>query len=100
MADDGVPPSPPASQLIECRNSAFLDFLRRTTIANDEFPGPSRHWELVCLDHVIDVVSTSEPVITLKADVTQPSIDGLPPRAEIETYPLTSLKVRSNLCET
>lgn len=69
MADDGAPTSLPVSQLVERRKSAFLDFLRRTTIASNEFPGPLRHWELVCLNHVIDVVSTSEPVITFKAAV-------------------------------
>jgi hypothetical protein len=65
-AEDRATWSPPVSQLIERRNSAFLDFLMRTTIASDEFPGPLRHWELTCLNHVIDVVSTSEPLIALR----------------------------------
>lgn len=73
MADDGAPSSIPVSQLVERRNSAFLDFVRRTTIASDEFPGPLRHWELMCLNHVIDVVSTTEPVINSLSGASSPS---------------------------
>jgi len=67
--DDGATWSSPASQLVERRNSAFLDFVRKTTIATDEFPGLLRHWELNCLDHVVDVVSTSDPVIAQKGSL-------------------------------
>jgi hypothetical protein len=29
----------------------------------DDYPGKWRHWELQCADHVLQVVSTDEPII-------------------------------------
>lgn len=43
--------------------SRFLDYLSHATFATAEYPGPIQHCELVCLNHVIDVASTSEPHI-------------------------------------
>lgn len=45
--------------------SAYLDFVAASTMASDFHPGPFRHWELVCLNHVVDVVSCVEPEIKL-----------------------------------
>jgi hypothetical protein len=52
--------------------SRFLDFVRSTTWGDDDYPGPIRHYEVVCLDHIIDVATAKEPVIRLIRD-GQPS---------------------------
>lgn len=44
--------------------SKYLDFVRAATFACDAFPGPFQHYGMACYDHVIDVVSASEPVVT------------------------------------
>lgn len=45
--------------------SEYLRFIRSTTIASDDYPGPLTHAAIVCLDHVIDVVSTTTPEVRL-----------------------------------
>jgi hypothetical protein len=44
-------------------SSEILDFMRRSTIASDSYPGPVRHYSLVCVDHIVDVISTVVPVV-------------------------------------
>lgn len=46
-----------------CSASKVLDFIRAATIASQDYPGPYHHVEVVCLNHVIDVVSTTYPEI-------------------------------------
>jgi hypothetical protein len=48
-----------------CRysRSHYLDFVARATIARTEYPGPLVHYGVICLNHVIDVVSIDEPVV-------------------------------------
>ena len=41
--------------------SHFRDYVARGTFATDEHPGPLRHWCVVCLDHLLDVVGCAEP---------------------------------------
>ena len=53
----------PTDMLVERPRSAFLDFLAKATFASPEYPGTLKHWELICLNHVIDVVATTNPVI-------------------------------------
>jgi hypothetical protein len=43
--------------------SKFLDYVRVSTFACDEYPGKLCHNELVCADHIIDVVTVQPPVI-------------------------------------
>lgn len=60
------PNQQPIKDQLERRfNSAFLDFLSKTTFANDDYPGPLQHWALNTLNHCVDVVSTQPPHITL-----------------------------------
>jgi hypothetical protein len=58
---EGQPPL--ESMLSEQFKSAFLTFVAHSTLATAEYPGSYRHWELVCLDHVVDVASTMAPVV-------------------------------------
>ena len=45
--------------------SRYLDFIKVGTIATENYPGPFKHYGIVALNHVIDVVSTTPPIITL-----------------------------------
>jgi hypothetical protein len=47
--------------------SYLLEMTRKTTYANDDHPGPGplEHHEIVCLNHVIDVITTRPPTMTL-----------------------------------
>ena len=46
--------------------SRFLDHISKTTGATSEWPGPLLHVEVICLNHVIDVVATKPPQIRLR----------------------------------
>ena len=43
--------------------SRFLDYVRRSTIASDEYPGPYAPYGVIYLDHIIDVASAEIPSI-------------------------------------
>jgi hypothetical protein len=43
--------------------SKFLEFIAVATFATDEYPGPFKHYQLICGNHVIDVVSEQAPVV-------------------------------------
>lgn len=43
--------------------SHFLNFVQASTLATEDYPGPFTHYQVNCLNHTIDVVSTSEPEI-------------------------------------
>ncbi|HEY9432255.1 MAG TPA: hypothetical protein VI260_12405 [Blastocatellia bacterium] len=43
--------------------SRFLDYVSVSTFASDDFPGPFKHYGFNCLNHIVDIVSTSPPKI-------------------------------------
>lgn len=43
--------------------SRFLDYVANATFASEDYPGPFRHIGINCLNHIIDVISTSVPTI-------------------------------------
>ncbi|QHE52769.1 hypothetical protein [Pontibacillus sp. HMF3514] len=45
-------------------NSHFLDYVKAHTFASEDYPGPFKHFGMSCVDHVINVVSSSNPIIT------------------------------------
>jgi len=45
--------------------SHFLEYVQRATFADDHYPGPSRHVAVVCAHHIVNVISVSEPRISL-----------------------------------
>jgi len=47
--------------------SYLLEMTRKTSYAGDEHPGPGplEHHEIACLNHVIDVITTRPPTITI-----------------------------------
>jgi hypothetical protein len=47
--------------------SYLLEMTRKTTYASDDHPGPLplQHHSIVCLNHVIDVITTREPEMRL-----------------------------------
>ena len=45
--------------------SHLLEFTKRTTYVSDENPGVLQHYQTVCLNHVVDVICTGPPSITI-----------------------------------
>jgi hypothetical protein len=43
--------------------SHFLDYVRVATFASDDYPGKATHYEIPCLDHIVEVVCVDEPQI-------------------------------------
>ncbi|GAA0177097.1 hypothetical protein SH2C18_03830 [Clostridium sediminicola] len=43
--------------------SRYLDFIKSGTIATKDYPGPFKHYGIICFNHIIDIVSVSEPII-------------------------------------
>jgi hypothetical protein len=58
--------------------SHFRDYVAKATFASDEYPGPLRHWCLLCLNHLVDVVGCVEPELRrlrpAEADATDHTI--------------------------
>lgn len=47
-----------------CSKSRYLDFIKVDTFASEEYPGPFIHYEIACFNHIIDIVSISEPIVS------------------------------------
>ncbi|MFC4323261.1 hypothetical protein [Litchfieldia salsa] len=47
------------------KRSRYLDFINVSTIASDDYPGPFKHYGITALNHIVDVVATEPPTITL-----------------------------------
>jgi hypothetical protein len=45
--------------------SHFLDYVRVATFASDDYPGKLGHYGINCLNHIVDIVSASQPIISL-----------------------------------
>ena len=52
-------------------HSRFLDYVRVATFASDDFPGKLEHYGINCLNHIVDVVSVSKPIISIIRSVGQ-----------------------------
>ena len=45
--------------------SVYLSYLSRATFAAADYPGPFKHWALFCLNHIVNVASVDEPLVTV-----------------------------------
>jgi len=45
--------------------SNFLDYIRAATLASEDYPGKFTHYEINCLDHVVEIISVDEPKIRI-----------------------------------
>jgi hypothetical protein len=45
--------------------SRYLDFIAQATIASDDYPGPFKHWGIICLNHIIDIVAAHDPIVQI-----------------------------------
>lgn len=56
-------------------SSAFLECVKATTFATDDYPGPFQHWGLDTLNHCVAVVSVDAPRIRQlpSGEIGQPS---------------------------
>lgn len=43
--------------------SRYLDFIKVGTFATEDYPGSFAHYGMVCLNHIVDIVSISNPTI-------------------------------------
>lgn len=48
---------------VEYTKSIYLDYLAKSTVATETYPGPFKHWSIYCLNHVVDVASTEVPFL-------------------------------------
>jgi hypothetical protein len=55
--------------------SNLLEFTKRTSHASDEHPGVLQHYEIACLNHVIDVICTAPPRIVVR--IGQPETESV-----------------------
>ena len=53
---------------VKYSTSRYLDFVSKSTFAANDYPGPFSHWGLLCLNHIIVVVSVDEPTIIVSND--------------------------------
>jgi hypothetical protein len=60
---DGAPHS--GRFLRHYSESPFLEYVKRSTCATDEYPGPPIHMCIVTETHIVDVVSTEMPTLRL-----------------------------------
>jgi hypothetical protein len=51
---------------VEYADSWYLDFIKSSTWATLDFPGPFKHWAIYCLNHAIDIVSVEEPTVEVR----------------------------------
>ena len=45
--------------------SHFLDYIRVATFASDDYPGKLGLYGINCLNHIVDVISASQPTVSL-----------------------------------
>lgn len=45
------------------KKSRYLDFISNGIFASKDFARPYKHYGICCIDHVVDIISTSEPVV-------------------------------------
>jgi len=43
--------------------SRFMQFIRQSTFACEDYPGPMRHYCVGCEDHIVNVVSVDPPTV-------------------------------------
>jgi hypothetical protein len=55
--------------LVVYTESVYLSYLSKTTFASADYPGPFKHWAMCCLNHIVNVASVDEPVITVSYGV-------------------------------
>lgn len=52
--------------IVKYTKSRYLDFVSKATFADSIFPGPLSHFGIFCLNHIIDVISAEEPIVTVE----------------------------------
>jgi hypothetical protein len=51
------------------KKSRYLDYINVGTFASEEYPGSFKHYEIACLNHIVDIVSISKPIIKEILDI-------------------------------
>jgi hypothetical protein len=55
-------------------HSYLLEFTRRTSYATDEYPSVLMHFEIACLNHIVDVICTAPPKIAVGKSNSKPTV--------------------------
>ncbi len=55
--------------LVVYTQSVYLSYLSKATFASASYPGSFKHWALCCLNHIVNVASVEDPVITMSDGV-------------------------------
>lgn len=45
--------------------SRYIDFIELSTIASNDYPGPFKYYGIIALNHIVDIISTDAPTVTL-----------------------------------
>lgn len=45
--------------------SHFLDYVQAATFASADYPGPYKHYSIICLNHIVDIASVGNPIIRI-----------------------------------
>jgi hypothetical protein len=82
----------------------LLEFTKKTTYAGDEHPGVLQHYEIACLNHVVDVICTGPPRISSSRGrlTTEVAMDALAEQldAKLRVWkPETADQVRERVAE-
>ncbi|HEV7504445.1 MAG TPA: hypothetical protein VGS07_06015 [Thermoanaerobaculia bacterium] len=57
------------SLVIIYTESGYLDYLAKASFASADYPGTFKHWAFLCLNHIVNVASLEEPVVTVSNGV-------------------------------
>ncbi|MEO2259653.1 hypothetical protein ABGV43_22430 [Paenibacillus amylolyticus] len=47
------------------KKSRYLDLIKLSTFATEDYPGPYRHYGIAGLNHIVDIVSIEDPEIRI-----------------------------------
>jgi hypothetical protein len=53
--------------------SHFIEYVSRASFATPEYPGPTQHYEVVCENHIVDVISTATPSVQVLKEPARPA---------------------------
>lgn len=50
--------------LVEFTASQYLEYIAKASFATEKYPGPYKHWAIYTSDHIVDVASQVDPVVS------------------------------------
>ncbi|MHC2453895.1 hypothetical protein ACVMIX_000536 [Rhizobium leguminosarum] len=59
-----------STKLRSYEKSRFLNYMATATCASDWLDEPLKHFAVICVDHIIDVACTNDPILSMRAQAT------------------------------